>query len=145
MAGSDTLTIELEVCRELPPPLPRARPEVPPIPQKRRRRRSRPATLPPGQRIGAWRVDHELGRGGMAAVYAVTHNGFGKRAALKLCHTSILKTDFAATTFLREARIVHLVDHPGVPDVFATGTDGHTWHRFWNGSRWVEWTCLLTA
>jgi len=74
----------------------------------------------PGLRIGAWRVDFELGRGGMAAVYAVTHNGFGKRAALKLCHRSMLSTDPSAATFLREARIVHMVDHPSVPDVFAT-------------------------
>jgi len=58
----------------------------------------------------------------MAAVYAVAHTGFGKRAALKLAHRSILGPDFTPSTFLREARIVHLVDHPGVPDVFATGT-----------------------
>ena len=85
-------------------------------------RPARPAKLEPGQRVGAWRVEHELGRGGMGAVYAVTHNGFGKRAALKLCHASILGADFTAATFLREARIVHLVGHPGVCDVFATGT-----------------------
>jgi eukaryotic-like serine/threonine-protein kinase len=60
----------------------------------------------------------------MGAVYAVTHNGFGKRAALKLCHDSILSADYTAQTFLREARIVHLIDHPGVCDVFATGTFG---------------------
>jgi hypothetical protein len=29
--------------------------------------------------------------------------------------------------------------------VFATGVDGETWHRFWNGSRWVEWTRLEAA
>jgi serine/threonine-protein kinase len=58
----------------------------------------------------------------MATVYAVSHNGFGKRAALKLAHRSILGEQFTPATFLREARIVHLVDHPGVPDVFATGT-----------------------
>src|SRR3954464_12014152 len=84
-------------------------------------RRARPATLSRGVRVGAWRVDGLLGRGGMASVYAVTH-GSGKRAAMKLCHESILGVDFPAETFLREARIVHLVEHPGVPDVFSTGT-----------------------
>jgi serine/threonine-protein kinase len=55
-------------------------------------------------------------------VYAVAHTGFGKRAALKVCHTSMVDRDLAATTFLREARIANLIDHPAVPDVFATGT-----------------------
>ncbi len=85
-------------------------------------RRSRPATPAPGDRIGVWRVERELGRGGMGSVHAVTHNGFGKRAALKLCHRAVLGPEFTPDTFLREARIVHLVNHPGVPDVFATGT-----------------------
>ncbi|MDQ3366777.1 MAG: serine/threonine protein kinase [Myxococcota bacterium] len=90
----------------------------------RSRRRTRSATVVSGDRIGVWRVERELGRGGMGAVYAVTHNGFGKRAALKLCHRSVLGPQFTPDTFLREARIVHLVNHPGVPDVFATGTFG---------------------
>jgi serine/threonine-protein kinase len=94
---------------------------APPIP-RRARLPARRATLAPGDRVGAWRIDAELGRGGMGSVYAVTHNGFGKRAALKLCHASILGERFSAETFLREARIVHLVDHPGVCDVFATGS-----------------------
>ena len=58
----------------------------------------------------------------MGSVYAVTHAGFGKRAALKLCHKNVLGPQFTMETFLREARIVHLINHPGVADVFATGT-----------------------
>ena len=27
-------------------------------------------------------------------------------------------------------------------DVFAVGTDGATWHRWWNGTRWVDWERL---
>jgi serine/threonine protein kinase len=87
-----------------------------------KKKRHRPATLAAGNRIGAWRVESQLGRGGMASVYAVTHARFGKRAALKLAHRAILGPAFTRETFLREARIVHLVNHPGVPDVFATGT-----------------------
>jgi serine/threonine-protein kinase len=92
------------------------------IPLHKPRRRTRPATLSEGNRVGPWRVERELGRGGMASVYAVAHTRFGKRAALKLAHRSVIGPDFTSATFLREARIVHLVDHPGVPDVFATGT-----------------------
>jgi eukaryotic-like serine/threonine-protein kinase len=85
-------------------------------------RRKRRVTLAPGKRIGPWRIDREIGRGGMAAVYAVTHTQFGKRAALKLCHQQILSQEFTPATFLREARIANLIEDPGVTDVFATGT-----------------------
>jgi serine/threonine-protein kinase len=58
----------------------------------------------------------------MASVHAVVHTKFGKKAAIKIAHKSVLGDRFSADTFLREARIVHAVDHPAVIDVFATGT-----------------------
>jgi serine/threonine-protein kinase len=112
MPGAPTPTIDL--------PLPCAPPPIPPAALPARRRR--PATLIPGARIGAWRIERELGRGGMATVYAVVHTRFGKRAALKLVHDGILGPQFTRETFLREARIANLVDHPGVTEVFATGS-----------------------
>jgi sialidase-1 len=27
-------------------------------------------------------------------------------------------------------------------DVWALGRDGRTWHRWWDGTRWVEWEQL---
>ena len=78
--------------------------------------------LAPEMRIGVWRIECELGRGGMATVYAVVHTRFGKRAALKLAHRSILGPRFTPETFLREACTANLINHPGVAEVFATGT-----------------------
>ncbi|MDX2091793.1 MAG: serine/threonine-protein kinase [Kofleriaceae bacterium] len=72
--------------------------------------------------MGSWRIEGTLGKGGMASVYAVVHTRFGKRAALKVAHSAILGPQFTADTFLREARVVHLIDHPSMPDVFAIGT-----------------------
>jgi serine/threonine-protein kinase len=91
----------------------------PPI--ARRRRRQPDDTLLSGSRVGAWSVERELGRGGMASVHAVVHREFGKRAAIKIAHRSVLGESYSADTFLREARIVHAIEHPGVIDVFATG------------------------
>jgi eukaryotic-like serine/threonine-protein kinase len=108
------LTIDLPLSACEPPPIPRA--------AIRGRRRHRPATLTAGMKIGAWRVERELGRGGMATVYAVVHTRFGKRAALKLAHREMIGPTFTPETFLREARTVNLVDHGGVADVFQTGT-----------------------
>ncbi|HEX3764387.1 MAG TPA: serine/threonine-protein kinase [Kofleriaceae bacterium] len=112
MPGAPTPSIEL--------PLPCAPPPIPPVAVPARRRR--PSNLAPGARIGAWRIERELGRGGMATVYSVVHTRFGKRAALKLVHDGILGPQFTRETFLREARIANLVDHPGVTEVFATGS-----------------------
>lgn len=88
-----------------------------------RRRRGRPDdALAVGSRVSSWKVEAELGRGGMASVHAVVHARFGKRAAIKIAHKSVIGDNLSAQTFLREARIVHTVDHPAVIDVFATGT-----------------------
>lgn len=75
-----------------------------------------------GTRVNAWQVEGELGRGGMSSVHAVVHAQFGKRAAIKIAHRAVLGAGMTPETFLREARIVHRVDHPAVIDVFAIGT-----------------------
>jgi serine/threonine-protein kinase len=85
-------------------------------------RRPRRPELARGTHAGAWKIEDTLGKGGMASVYSVVHSRFGKRAALKLAHGAVLSPQFTADTFLREARVVHLIDHPSMPDVFAIGT-----------------------
>lgn len=100
-----------------------ARPVVHEGAQRARRRRGRPDdALAVGSRVSSWRVEGELGRGGMASVHSVVQTKFGKRAAIKIAHRSVIGDNLSSETFLREARIVHKVDHPSVIDVFATGT-----------------------
>jgi serine/threonine-protein kinase len=115
MPSASLVTVDLPIWECDPPPIPKA---------ALRPKRRRPATLVPGMRIGVWLIERELGRGGMATVYAAEHTRFGKRAALKLAHRNVLGPRFTPETFLREARIANLIDHPGVVEVFATGTFG---------------------
>ncbi len=77
--------------------------------------------LAPGACAGPWVVERELGRGGMGTVYAVVHEGIGKRAALKIMHRSC-----AVERILLEAKVVNQVGHPNIVDIFETGvlTDG---------------------
>jgi len=77
-------------------------------------------TLPAGAKAGPWVIESQLGRGGMGAVYAVTHEEIGKRAALKVMHRALV-TDVAAERILTEARVVNRVGHANIVDIFETG------------------------
>jgi serine/threonine protein kinase len=76
--------------------------------------------LLPGDHAGPWIVERELGRGGMGSVYGVTHDGIGKRAALKVMHRRLISGS-SAERILQEARVVNQVGHPNIVDIFETG------------------------
>src|SRR5512146_176058 len=79
-----------------------------------------PDELPAGAKAGPWIVERELGRGGMGSVYGVTHDGIGKRAALKVMHRRLVSGS-SAERILQEARVVNQVGHPNIVDIFETG------------------------
>ncbi len=81
-----------------------------------------PDLLPPGSKAGPWRVERELGRGGMGAVYAVVHDEIGKRAALKVVHRRLLTPAFNIERVMLEAKVVNTVGHPNIVDIFETGS-----------------------
>jgi serine/threonine protein kinase len=78
-----------------------------------------PDALVPGSQAGPWRIERELGRGGMGTVYAVTHAEIGKQAALKVVHRRVLSP--GEDRMLLEAQVVNLVGHPNIVDIFETG------------------------
>ncbi len=78
-----------------------------------------PDALAPGSQAGPWRIERELGRGGMGTVYAVTHSEIGKQAALKVVHRRVLNP--GEDRMLLEAQVVNLVGHPNIVDIFETG------------------------
>jgi len=82
----------------------------------------RGTALEPGTVVGPWRVEGELGRGGMGAVYAVVHEAIGKRAAMKVIHQHMFTPAYTAERFLLEARAVNVVTHPNIVDIFESGT-----------------------
>ena len=60
-----------------------------------------------------WHLDHLLGVGGMAAVYAATHRN-GARAAIKILHLELSLDNEVRQRFLREGYAANAVGHPGV-------------------------------
>jgi len=62
-----------------------------------------------GRRLGAYRIEREIGRGGMGAVYEAVRadNEFTKRAAIKLVKRG-MDTDFILRRFRKERQITGL-------------------------------------
>ncbi len=77
---------------------------------------------PPPATVPGYRLERELGRGGMGVVYLATQDGLNRQVALKM----VLSGDHASATekgrFLAEAEAVAAVRHPGVVQVFDFGT-----------------------
>lgn len=80
-----------------------------------------------GRTIGVWRIERELGRGGMARVFLAerTSGGFEQRAALKLLRSD-LDADIVER-FRAERQILSNLSHPNIARLLDGGAtdDGH--------------------
>ena len=68
--------------------------------------------------MSAYRVDRELGRGGMAVVYAGRQEDLDRPVALKVLAAHLAGDQSFRKRFLREARIAAALDHPNVVRTF---------------------------
>ncbi len=78
--------------------------------------------LAPGMMVGQYRIDAQIGEGGMGRVYAATHPVIGKRAAIKILHPELSVNQEAVERFIEEARSVNKIGHPNIVDIFAFET-----------------------
>lgn len=86
---------------------------------------SAPASLQPGDLIaGKYRLESELGRGGMGAVYAAQHLATGRRFAIKLLNRELAGDAEAEARFLREATLASGINHPAIVEVYDVGREG---------------------
>jgi hypothetical protein len=78
--------------------------------------------LHPGDVVAdRYRIDSEIGRGGMGIVYAATMLASGRRVALKWLFESAANRGERRRRFLREARAASTVEHASVVRVFDAG------------------------
>jgi len=68
-------------------------------------------------------IERELGRGGMGAVFEVSHCTTGKRFAVKLLLPGLAGRGEAVSRFIREAQVVCRIEHPNVVEVYDVGQD----------------------
>ncbi|MFL6230978.1 MAG: protein kinase domain-containing protein [Pyrinomonadaceae bacterium] len=66
---------------------------------------------------GKYRLERQLGQGGMGAVYLATHLGTERPVALKLIAPEFMRNDEFVERFKREARAAGRLRHPNVVDV----------------------------
>ncbi|MDX1419471.1 MAG: serine/threonine-protein kinase [Rubricoccaceae bacterium] len=77
---------------------------------------------PTGQRVGPYRIEGELGRGGMGVVYRARRadGAFEKTVALKLVKRG-MDTDEVLARFRRERQVLAGLDHPGIARLLDAG------------------------
>lgn len=72
---------------------------------------------------GRYRLEGILGTGGFGTVYRAVHESLGRRFAVKMLTAPLARRPEIAGRFLREARVVAALDHPGIVRVTDYGSD----------------------
>jgi hypothetical protein len=79
-----------------------------------------------GPQLGAYRLLHPIGEGGMGTVYVAEHAALGRRAAIKVLHPAFSMRPDIVMRFFNEARAASAITDPGIIQIFDVGqhTDG---------------------
>jgi serine/threonine-protein kinase len=77
-----------------------------------------------GEQFGSFRIDGEIGRGGMGTVYQATQVGLDRTVALKILDASLSADPQFMSRFHHEATVLARLDSPQVVQVYDHGTIG---------------------
>ncbi|UCG58181.1 MAG: protein kinase [Phycisphaerales bacterium] len=73
--------------------------------------------LGPGSRIGQFRIEQELGRGGAGIVYLAQDTKLDRRVAIKSMPAELAKSPVAQSRFRREAKLLASLNHPNIATI----------------------------
>ena len=74
------------------------------------------------ERIGRYRIERVLGKGGFGVVYLAQDERLNRPVAVKVPHTRLISKPEDAEAYLAEARTVANLDHPGIVPVHDVGS-----------------------
>src|SRR6266571_6504571 len=74
-----------------------------------------------GSRIAGYRLEEQVGRGGMAVVFRALDERLGRQVALKVLAPGLAADEAFRHRFIRESRSAAAVDHPHIVPVFEAG------------------------
>ncbi|MFC8513109.1 serine/threonine-protein kinase [Streptomyces sp. NPDC057257] len=78
-----------------------------------------------GRQVAGYRIEREIGRGGMAVVYRARDLRLERTVALKLLAPELARNDTFRLRFTHESRAAAAIDHPHIVPVYEAGeTDG---------------------
>ena len=88
-----------------------------------------PPMLTGGSMVGGYRIERELGAGGMGSVYLAAHPTLPRFDALKVLSRELSRDPDFRTRFTREADVAASLDHPQIVAVYNRGEtdDGQLW------------------
>lgn len=75
-----------------------------------------------GDQLGRYRLDREIGRGGMGVVWQAHDTLLDRRVALKLINPDVAQDDVFRMRFAREMKVAARLAHPNIVPVHETGT-----------------------
>jgi len=74
-----------------------------------------------GTRLGAYRIERLIGRGGMGMVFLAEHVHLGRMVALKILPPDLARDESFRKRFVRESRLAAGIEHPNVIPVYDAG------------------------
>ncbi len=80
--------------------------------------------LSEGDEFAGYRIERQLGRGGMGVLYLAIEPGLERRVALKLIAPEAATDEVFARRFAEESRIAASIEHPNVVPIYAAGEEG---------------------
>ncbi len=81
----------------------------------------RGSRLERGAELGGYRIEQQIGEGGMGIVYRVTNVALGRVYALKVLAPELAEDEYFRQRFQREMRIAASIDHPNVVGIHYAG------------------------
>ncbi len=79
--------------------------------------------------IGNYKIQSEIGRGGMGVVFAAVHEALGRRVAIKVMPTPLVDGEKYVQRFRHEAQLAARLHHTNIVSVFGVGED-HGFHYY---------------
>ena len=92
--------------------------------------------------IGGFRLESEIGRGGMGVVFLAAQSFPERKVALKILSADLAQDPSFRARFIRESNAAAAIEHPNIVPVHAAGEDGG---RLYLAMRYVEGTDLRST